>query len=167
MARSLSALGGSLAERTELSQRGAAVDPYVFPADQALAELKDMENTDADPAAAARYAQEVTNYLGSPDFVVNDKVVAIKPMEHIHPLALDVGKQITVPLADSTRPMQDAGRVADHIMDYVVSEGAQRALDVALGLFTKVPLKSSDPCPHGSAMTLTDACFLLIDLPSI
>lgn len=45
-----------------------------FPADQALPELEDMENTDADSAAVARYAQEVTNYLGGPDFVVNDKV---------------------------------------------------------------------------------------------
>lgn len=122
--RSLSVLGSSLVERAELSQRGAAVDPYVFPADQALPELEDMENTDADPAAVARYAQEVTNYLGSPDFVVNDKVFAIKPMEHIRPLALDVGKQIAVPFADCTRPMQDAGRLADHVMDYVVSEGA-------------------------------------------
>jgi hypothetical protein len=100
--RSLSALGGSLAERAELSQRGGAVDPYVFPADQALAELENMQNTDADSAAVARYAQEVTNYLGSPDFVVNDKVFAVKPMEHIRPLALHVGKQIAVPFCFQT-----------------------------------------------------------------
>jgi hypothetical protein len=100
--RSLSALGGSRAERAELSQRGGAVDPYVFPADQALAELENMQNTDADPAAVARYAQEVTNYLGGPDFVVNDKVFAVKPMEHIRPLALHVGKQIAVPFCFQT-----------------------------------------------------------------
>jgi hypothetical protein len=49
-----------------------------------------MQNTDADPTAVARNTQEVTNYLGSPDFVVNDKVFAVKPMEHsvLSPLTL-------------------------------------------------------------------------------
>jgi hypothetical protein len=78
--------------------------------------------------------------LGGPDFVVNDKLFAVEAVEHIRPLALDVGKKIAVPFADSTLPMQDAGRVADHVMDHIVSEGAERALDVALGLFTKVSL---------------------------